>query len=303
MWENSRLGLYALQAREVVDFSTCPMMSPALEQWFIEFRQRDPGVLKGSVRLRVSPRGERGVWLDFSNQAVKMLFEEREYLQWLSARAFVEIGQRRKTLSWVDGKPRLVDPTLKPWFETYDENFRAIPLYGPVAGFSQAGFAANRVLVEAVAQMVAASGVRDWLELFSGNGNFALALSARGYEVEAFELEPLATQGLALSAVGRSLKVQCRDVYLKSLPSFAGRGLLVDPPRAGLREVLEQVRKSLPTALVYVSCFTEVFLQEATRLEALGFALKQLVGVDQFPYTPHMEWIALFEVEKPAILS
>jgi 23S rRNA (uracil1939-C5)-methyltransferase len=305
IWERTRdgqmqLGLYALGARQVVDLPACPMMSEPLERWFLEFKKLLPPINKGSVRLRVSPSGERGVWLDFANQDVKELFTEREYLQRLSALGFVEIGQRRKALIWRDGQPKLADPVLKPWFETYDIEFQAIPLYGPVGGFTQTGFAANRALISAVAELVAASGVRRWLELFCGNGNFSLALASRGLEVEAVELDELALMGLKLSAAeaGLHLNVQRADVYLgrQARPSLSGRGLLVDPPRAGLRELFSQLEQGeRPQALLYVSCFTEVFLQDLQRLKALGYELERLVGVDQFPFSPHCEWIALFK--------
>ncbi len=301
VWEKGadgsmHLGLYGLNDRAVVDLEACPMMSESLEAWFKEFRLRAPPIVRGSVRLRVSPSGERGVWLDFANQDVKMLFAEREYLQWLNARAFVEIGQRRKALVWREGAPKLVEPELRPWFETYDGFGNAIPLYGPVGGFSQTGFAANRALVDAVSELAAASGVRDWLELFCGNGNFALALAARGYSVEAIELDELAVRGLQKS--GGGVRILRQDVYLKSgnLPPIGERGLLVDPPRAGLREVLGEMAKGWrPRALLYVSCYTDVFVQDSARLAELGYIPAKILGVDQFPYSPHGEWIALFQ--------
>jgi 23S rRNA (uracil1939-C5)-methyltransferase len=305
VWESTeggmRLGLFALDRREIVDLETCSMMSSALEAWFREFRLRAPPIRRGSVRLRVSPGGERGVWLDFANEDVKNLFAEREYLRWLSARAFVEIGQRRKALIWRDDQPKLTDPVLKPWFETYDADMKPIPLYGPVGGFSQAGFDVNRLLVEAVSATAKMSGVQDWVELFCGNGNFALALAARSMNVEAVELDELAVRGLELSLRALpplNLQVRRGDVYLKrgELPSVAGRGLLLDPPRAGLRELLAHMESGwLPRALLYVSCFSDVFVQDAERLKALGFRARHLVGVDQFPFTPHGEWVTLFE--------
>jgi 23S rRNA (uracil1939-C5)-methyltransferase len=293
-----RIGLYGLNLREVVDLDGCPMMSEPLEAWFKEFRLRPPPIQKGSVRLRVSPGGERGVWLDFANQDVKRLFDEKSYLQWLSERAFVEIGQRRKALIWKDGQPKLVDPILKPWFETYDAQNRPLPLYGPVGGFSQVGFAANRALVGAVSELAEQSGVRDWLELFCGNGNFALALASRGHRVEAVELDPLAVAGLELARGEYPLKILRQDVYLqaKKIPKLADRGLLVDPPRAGLREVLALLAETEPPrALLYVSCFAESFLADSAHLRTLGFHIRNILGVDQFPFSPHMEWIALFQ--------
>lgn len=305
VWEEGRLGLYGPRAEEgrpaIVDLDACPMMTEPLEAFFRAYRERKPPIRKGSVRLRVSPAGERGVWLDFANQDVKTLFDEREYLRWLSELAFVEIGQRRKALVWKDGAPKLTDPVLKPWFETYDGEGRAIPLYGPVGGFSQTGFASNRALVAAVAQAAEKSGVRGWLELFCGNGNLTLALATRGFDVEAVEMDELALQGLSLSAEKMNLsnppRVHSKDVYLKSktLPATGGRGLLVDPPRAGLRQMLEVLAAAdeRPRALIYVSCFTDVFVQDVERLRELGYQVADLVGVDQFPHSPHAEWVAL----------
>lgn len=301
IWENGKLGLYALQSREVVDLDSCPMMSEALERWFLDYRKMTAPIRKGSVRLRVSPSGERGVWLDFANQDVKTLFAEKSYLEWLSQHAFVEIGQRRKHLVWREGQPKLVDPELKAWFETYGPKGQAIPLYGPVGGFSQVGFAANRALVLAVCEFAEKSGVRAWAELFSGNGNFALALASRGHSLEAIEMDDLALQGLARSAAEQGLNIptQRADIYLQTakLPDFRGRGVMVDPPRAGLREVMQMLLSSMPQAVLYVSCFTETFVGDAEKLLAAGYRIEGLVGIEQFPYTPHIEWVSLFVKE------
>ncbi len=310
IWENGRLGLYEYaegsdRSSHIIDIPACPMMSEPLERFFLEVRQlAPPGVRKGSIRLRVSPAGERGVWLDFANADVKTLLDEREYLRGLSERAFVEIGQRRKALVWREDLQqwKLGEPVLKPWFETYGRDGEAIPLFGPVGGFSQAGFAANRALVATVTEFADKSGEKNWLELFSGNGNLALALAARGFQVEAFELDELALQGLAKSLEVRpDLRERVRfaraDVYLQEgkLPPFAGRGLLVDPPRAGLREVLSRLKSGdQPRSLLYVSCHNESFAADARELLTLGYRLTELAGIDQFPHSRHCEWVALF---------
>lgn len=287
VWEEGRLGLYKLNERTVIDIETCAMMTPALEDFFKLYRSVKPPIRKGSVRLRVSPKGERGVWLDFANQDVKTLFEEKEYLRWLSSVAFVEIGQRRKKLIWKEGQPKLADPELKAWFETAG----GLPLYGPVGGFSQAGFEANRALTGAVLELARESGLRDWVELFCGNGNFTKALAREGFAVEAVEMDELALEGLKKDLPSQ-VTVSRADVYLKtkSLPKLAERGLLVDPPRAGLRESLEIVLAQKPPAIIYVSCFTDTFLAD---VERLGYRRAKLLGVNQFPHSPHTEWVAL----------
>lgn len=287
IWEEGRLGLYRQNERTVLDIEACVMMTPQLEAFFKEFRKRKPPIRKGSVRLRVSPQGEWGVWLDFANQDVKTLFEEKEYLRWLSSIAFVEIGQRRKHLIWKDDQPKLTDPELKAWFETAGGK----PLYGPVGGFSQAGFAANRALTAAVLELAQASGVKDWVELFCGNGNFTKALAGEGLSVEAVEMDELALEGLAKD-LPPQVKISRADVYLKtkSLPALSERGLLVDPPRAGLRETVPLVLEQQPPVIIYVSCFTDTFLAD---VEKLGYRREKILGVNQFPHSPHTEWVAL----------
>lgn len=295
VWEDGRLGLYRLNDRTVLDIETCVMMTKPLEDFFKEYRLKTPPIRKGSVRLRVSPSGEKGVWLDFANQDVKNLFDERDYLKWLSSIAFVEIGQRRKHLTWKDGAPKLVDPELRPWFDSYDAAGKSIPLYGPVGGFSQTGFNANRALVDSVLALAKKSAVSDWVELFCGNGNFTLALASTGAQIEAVEMDPLAIEGLN-KALPSNVKLSQADVYLKAktLPALNGRGLLVDPPRAGLREVLGLLHEdNLPSAIVYVSCFTGTFLSDVADLKTRGYRLEDLHAINQFPYSPHAEWVAL----------
>ena len=297
----SRLGLYALNERVIVDLPGCPMMSPALEAFFLEFRRRAPPITRGSVRLRVAPDGARGVWLDFANVDVKTLFDEREYLRWLSDLAFVEIGQRRKALTWVDGQPKLTEPALRPWFETYDAAGAGLPLYGPVGGFSQTGFIGNRALIDAVADAAARAAVPKWLELFGGNGNFALALAARGHAVEVVEVDELAVRGLNRALELRpelDVTVHRLDAYLRHdrLPPAAGRGVLVDPPRAGLGATLAWIERERPPVLIYVSCNADTFRRDLGRLNEFNYKLESLTAVDQFAHTPHVEWVGVFKV-------
>ena len=70
---------------------------------------------------------------------------------------------------------------------------------------------------------------------------------------------------------------------------------ITDSTFAKRREVLDRLAQNpLPEALIYVSCFEESFVHDTAKLKELGFQLKNLLGVDQFPFSPHMEWVALF---------
>lgn len=317
-----QVGLWSLRTsgvdlklfeRELVDLHECPMMSESLEEWFQLFRTRLPDIELGSVRLRVSASGERGAWLDFSNEDVKNLFEEREYLKWLSGHGIVEIGQRKKTLYFdEDGRPRLKkEVELRPWFQTWDLKGKTYPIYSAIGGFSQSGLKANRVLVQEVLTQVSElkdrSGTDFWLEAFCGGGNFTYPLSQVAGRVLAFENDPIAVQGLQEGLDKERIEnVQLERVDLKSerqierlmeaLPKNISYGLLADPPRSGLMKLLNflEERKLNPEALVYVSCFTESLIHDAQRLSQIGFKLERLSLVDQFPHSPHVEWVSVW---------
>lgn len=300
------LGLYEVDHREnIIGFERCPMMSEALESWFLEFRTKTPPIRRGSVRLRVAPDGTRGVWLDFANIDVKGLFEQRTYLKWLSDRARVEIGQRRKFLVWKNEGPKLVDPEYYPWFVTFDERGRPIPLYGVVGGFSQVGFRANRALVDEVLKLCRQSGIENWMDLFCGSGNFAFALAASGFQVMALESDPLSVQALQ-TTLGKHPEFQDKltfersDLYKNNEQNryVDNFGWVVDPPRPGLRQLIESLSSGAkPQVIVYVSCFSRSLSEDTRQLLKCGYQLEALAGVDQFPHSPHCEWVGWFRLK------
>jgi 23S rRNA (uracil1939-C5)-methyltransferase len=72
--------------------------------------------------------------------------------------------------------------------------------------------------------------------------------------------------------------------------------VLLDPPRAGAREILPVAVASRPRRVVYVSCHPASFARDAGILAGqLGYRLAAAGIMDMFPHTSHVESIALFE--------
>ncbi len=79
--------------------------------------------------------------------------------------------------------------------------------------------------------------------------------------------------------------------------------VLLDPPRKGCQpEVLELMRRERPAQIIYVSCHPATLARDLNILARDGvFELMQVIPLDMFPQTQHVECVAaLRRVPPPA---
>ncbi len=70
--------------------------------------------------------------------------------------------------------------------------------------------------------------------------------------------------------------------------------VILDPPRAGLgKKVIFELLRLRPNKILYISCNPRTQKEDVELLVKGGFYLKDLIPIDQFPHTPHIETIAL----------
>lgn len=295
-WTGTTLGLYALDGAAVVDVGPCAALSPPLSAFLDDLRADLPSASPITLRLRVAPDGARGLWVDASNLDIKGLLDDGGWLRrWLGRGVFVEMGQRRKPVGEDSGRLFLHKaPALRPWFQTWLAEDTPTPLFGPVGGFTQPGHALNRLLVGRVRASIVATSAYRWLEVGAGSGNFSLPLAASGAQLRAVENDPVAVAGLrlGLQAAGLPAEVVQADMSRPEiLAGLAGaEAVLVDPPRSGLRG-FAKVLAGWRGALIYVSCAADTLVADLVVLGAAGWQVSHVEGVDQFPQTPHGEWI------------
>lgn len=142
--------------------------------------------------------------------------------------------------------------------------------------------------------------VRDQrvLELFAGLGAFTVPLAAAGARVTAVEGEAgLVARGRAnTQAQGFEVEWHCADLFEAQGAVLQGQWdcALLDPPRAGAREVLPLVAERGIRRLVYVSCHPATLARDAGILvHDYGFRLERACVMDMFPHTAHVESMAL----------
>lgn len=92
-----------------------------------------------------------------------------------------------------------------------------------------------------------------------------------------------------------------RDDLIKTLKSKVDV-LVVDPPRKGCDEqVLRAINDSVANSIIYVSCNPATLARDIKRLNGMsdgGWRLEAVQPVDMFPWTGHVETVALLSRQK-----
>jgi 23S rRNA (uracil1939-C5)-methyltransferase len=169
--------------------------------------------------------------------------------------------------------------------------------------FIQVNGALNAAMVSrAVAFLDPQPGERV-LDLFCGLGNFSLPLARKAGEVVGVEGEA----GLVARAAQNAARQGFANVDFVTAdlaaPTLEARWatrrydrVLLDPPRAGAREVLPVVGGCGAARVVYISCHPGSLARDAGILvRDHGFRLVAAGVMDMFPHTTHVEAMAVFE--------
>jgi tRNA/tmRNA/rRNA uracil-C5-methylase (TrmA/RlmC/RlmD family) len=141
------------------------------------------------------------------------------------------------------------------------------------------------------------------VEFYAGVGALGLPMAARLRRVELNEIGAASLRGLEQGIAELPGEVRAR---VRVLPGSAGLAaerltgsevVLVDPPRKGLdAPLLAQLLKTPVPRLVYVSCGLPALLREAAELlDSSKYRLAALQAFALFPYTEHIETLAVFE--------
>ena len=190
-------------------------------------------------------------------------------------------------------------PALAYTLPEFDVRLEFLP-----TDFVQVNAAINRQLVGRVIELLELEPNSQVLDLFCGLGNFSLPLARRAGAVVAVEGDA----GLVERARANAHRNGLPNVDFHVADLFAATALeakwwqgdfshvVLDPPRAGARELLPRVAKLRPKRLAYVSCHPATLARDLGLLvHEHGFRLLAAGVADMFPHTAHIESIALLE--------
>ena len=169
--------------------------------------------------------------------------------------------------------------------------------------FIQVNAALNEKMIARTFELLDPQPQDRVLDLFCGLGNFTLPMARLVGEVVGVEGEA----GLVVRARDNAARNGLDNAHFHAADLTQDqRGtpwmrqgfdkLLLDPPRSGAIEVLQQLPLKQFDRIVYVSCHPGSLARDAGYLvNEQGYTLASAGVMDMFPHTAHVESIALFE--------
>jgi 23S rRNA (uracil1939-C5)-methyltransferase len=161
----------------------------------------------------------------------------------------------------------------------------------------------NERMTELAVDLLQVEATHSVLDLFCGLGNFSLPLARRAARVLGLEGDAGLVERAHANAKRNGIanaefavtNLMAEDQDASWTRERYDR-VLIDPPRAGAREVLPMIAKSGARRVVYVSCHPGSLARDAGILvNEHGFTLRSAGIMDMFPQTAHVESIAVFE--------
>ena len=70
--------------------------------------------------------------------------------------------------------------------------------------------------------------------------------------------------------------------------------ILLDPPRAGIHpKAMGDIISFNSKEILYISCNPKALMNDLKVLKSAGYEIQEVIGVDMFPNSPHVECVVL----------
>ena len=168
--------------------------------------------------------------------------------------------------------------------------------------FTQVNPEGNRRILEEILKAADFQPADRVLELYSGAGNFTLAIARKTEGVLAVEGQRACINNGKLNAQKKginNIRWVCAPVP-KAVSDLKRRGdkfskIVLDPPRAGAKGIEADLAALGAGKIFYISCNPATLARDLAALDKLGYKLSTVQPIDLFPQTFHVETLAVLE--------
>ena len=255
---NGKLGFYAARSHTVVPINNCLICVESMDMPGLVARNWKSDV---RVEIAVSNTGERNIALaPTRGEGKARLTEGNQILHEKVAEKILEVSNNSFWQSHIDAPEVLTQVVLE--FAELKSGDHVLDLYGGVGLFTS-------VMIDVV-------GDDGSIDLIEGSK------SATTDAMRNFNDNP-------------NVKIATGDVA-KLLPRITSADVVVlDPPREGAgKNVVAEIVRLKPRAVVYVACDPAALARDTGYLLELGYSLVKIRAFDLFPMTHHVECVALY---------
>lgn len=169
--------------------------------------------------------------------------------------------------------------------------------------FTQVNHEINQLMLKQTLELLDPQPTEHILDLFCGLGNFTLPIARFAKHVTGIEGNEEMVRRAQENA--QKNQIQNTDFYAANLMAPVAQTawmqkqydkILLDPPRAGAKEMLDFFSGFSAKKIVYVSCNPATLARDAGELvHKHHYKLKRVGIINMFPHTAHIEAIAVFE--------
>ncbi|MFT4304732.1 MAG: class I SAM-dependent RNA methyltransferase [Candidatus Woesearchaeota archaeon] len=156
--------------------------------------------------------------------------------------------------------------------------------------FVQSNLTMNNKLIEIVYNE---SEGKTLLDLYSGNGNFSIALSDKFNKIISVEgcdkSFKLLQENIKLNNINNiePLNEDVNNFFIKTFDT-----IILDPPRTGTENLINSI-KFKTNKIIYISCNAKQTIKEIKQLD--NFYIDKVYLIDMFPQTIHFESVFVLE--------
>ena len=166
-------------------------------------------------------------------------------------------------------------------------------------------------LYETAVRYANLTGREHVLDAYCGTGTIGIIASGQAEKVTGVELNADAVRDAVWNARRNRVKnIQFIKMDATDYMNRVASGIdetdmpqpdvvILDPPRSGTTpRFIEAAARMAPERIVYVSCSPDTLARDLKLFRSRGYRAKEAQGIDLFPYTNHVECIALMTKER-----
>ena len=286
------MGYYREGSHQIVDIDHCPISHPLANRILRKLREESAVLqLMKEIEINVSPQEGAGM-IVFHPHSCDCRIEPltKKLLQGGQILRGIAIAGR--------GKINLFGDPMDFTIPSYQG--RSLKLRISPGSFSQVNLEQNQTLIQMVLQFSGVNKEERGLDLYAGVGNLTLPLAMGAKEILGIEENRMALKDAQFNSERNGIQnchfIQGRvERVLLDWERERPHLIVLDPPRAGCKTILDRVVRLEPEKIIYVSCEPTTLARDLRLFSERGYLLQKLGLIDMFPQTYHMEAVGLLK--------